>query len=92
MKVTKIRMKPGKADSNNPMDIDQLFLADAPMDGFMTKGDIHGYVRKNLSPITVDAPPYPVLIATSNPDTKEKYLMTGSLAGAVDVLMTLPRE
>ena len=91
MTVTKIKMKPGCANSNDLLEIDSLYIGDCGNPGFFTKSIIHNFLKDNPGSIQVGIYPYPnVIPATSS--RGEKYVRSSANAYLRDNLLNLPRE
>ena len=59
MKATKIRMKSGCQESNNPREIDSIYLEEVGI--FYKKETVYDYLLKNPKSIYVNIYPYPIL-------------------------------
>ena len=93
MKATKIKMKAGCGTSNNLLEIDSIYLADAKEPNYYKKAAVHDYVKDNPGNIYVDISPFPKLIAVISPaPNNEKYVKSKPNATTTDNLLNLPRE
>ena len=54
MYVKKIKMKPGCYNSNNLVEIDELYISGCTNPGFFKKAVIHDFVKENPGSIKVD--------------------------------------
>ncbi len=91
MYVTKIKMKPGCAYSNNLVEIDELYITGCTNPGYFKKGVIHDYVKENPGSIQVDIRPNPNVVAAVSVNG-EKYVRSAPNAYGHDNLLSLPRE
>ena len=91
MKITKIKMRPGCANSNNLLEIDSLYIADCDKPGFFKKEIVHDHLKKYPGSIQVGIYPYPnVIPATSS--RGEKYVRSSANTHLHDNLLSPPRE
>ena len=91
MKITKIKMKRGCANSNNLLEIDSLYIGDCGNPGFFEKSALHDFLKDNPGSIQVGIYPYPYVIpATSS--RGEKYVRSSANDYLRDNLLSLPRE
>ena len=90
--ATKIKMKPGCYNSNELVEIDEIFISGAdPYQGYHKKEYLHDYLQINPHTIQVDIPPYPYAIpATSSKG--ERYVRSSPNGNPNDNLLKLPRE
>ena len=91
MKATKIRMKYGKYNSYDVMEIDSIYITECQNPGYFKKENLHDFLKKNPGAIKVDRYPYPnVIPATSY--YGEKYVKSSPNEYGHDNLLSLPRE
>jgi len=91
MRATKIKMKPGCGQSNNLVEIDEIYITDCAKDGFYKKADIHDYLNNNPGKIQVNIYPYPNCIPATSTNG-EKYVKSSPNNTERDNLLNLPRE
>lgn len=90
IRATKIRMHSGMERSNSVLEIKEIYLTGVDKEGFYYKERVHDFIVKNPnSPIKVDIPPYPKLIAVTRGD--QKYVRSESNVSEHDNLLKLPR-
>lgn len=91
MKAIKIKMKQGSFNSNNLLEIDQIYLTGCNNEGYFKKHILYDYLKENPGTIQVNVYPYPNLepvLSTNN----EKYVRSESNYTTRDNLLSLPRE
>lgn len=91
MYVTKIKMKPGCYNSNNLVEIDELYISGCSNPGYFKKAVIHDFVKENPGSIKVDRWPNPNVVHAVSVNG-EKYVRSSSNAYGHDNLLSLPRE
>lgn len=91
MYVTKIKMKPGCANSNNLVEIDELYITGCTTPGYFKKAVIHNHVKKNPGSIQVNIWPHPNVVDAVS-QNGEKYVRSSPNAYGHDNLLSLPRE
>ena len=62
MKATRIKMKPGCANSTKTTEIDQVYIEGCTNPGYYKKADIYDHLKSHPNSIYVDISPYPDLI------------------------------
>ena len=62
MKATRIKMKPGCANSTKTTEIDQIYIEGCSNPGYYKKADIYDHLKSHPNSIYVDISPYPDLI------------------------------
>ena len=90
MKATKIKMKPSCGNSNNLVEIDQIYLEGCQENGFCYKSVIYDYLKKNPNSIEVNIYPYPKLQPAVS-QNGEKYVRSEPDYTGKDNLLKLPR-
>ena len=90
MKATKLKMKTGCSNSNDLLEIDEIYLEGCSNPGFFKKADIHDHVKKNPGSIKVNIYPYPNVIDAISKD-HEKYVRSSPDSTTKDNLLSLPR-
>jgi hypothetical protein len=93
MKATKIKMKPGCGQSNNTVEIDEIFIEGfkaGSKDGFYKKGVVHDHLKANPGSIQVNIYPYPDCIPAIS-GNGEKYVRSMPNDSVDDNLLKLPR-
>lgn len=90
MKATKIKMKQGCGQSNNLLEIDEIYLTGCSEDGFYKKAAVHDYLVKNPGNIQVNIYPYPNCIPATSTNG-EKYVKSAPDNTTKDNLLNLPR-
>lgn len=88
MKATKIRMKSGYQESDNPHEIDSIYLEEAGI--FYKKETVYDYLLKNPKSIYVNIYPYPYLQPAVSVQG-EKYVRSTPDSTQKDNLLNLPR-
>ncbi len=88
MRATRLKMKAGCGNSNNLLEIDQIYIDG---NGFRTKAKIHDYLKENPNSIQVDIYPYPDLQPMLS-QNGEKYVRSEPDYTGRDNLLKLPRE
>lgn len=85
-------MKSGFEQSNNQVEIDQIYLiGTVNIEGWYKKADIYNFIKNDNGIVKVNITPYPVLIPAIS--TKgEKYVKSVADETYKDNLMSLPRE
>ena len=91
MKATKIRMKSGCGQSNNILEIDEIFITGCSKEGFYKKADVHDYLTNNPGTIQVNISPYPNCIPATSTNG-EKYVKSTPDYTKKDNLLNLPRS
>ena len=91
MYVKKIKMKPGCYNSNNLVEIDELYISGCTNPGFFKKAVIHDFVKENPGSIKVDRWPNPDVVDAVS-QNGEKYVRSSPNAYGHDNLLNLPRE
>lgn len=91
MRATKIHMRLGCMDSQNLLEIDQIYIVDHTNGAWYPKEVLHNHLTKNPGTIQVNIAPYPDLIPWKSP-YGEKYVKSTPNAYASDNLLMLPRE
>lgn len=88
--ATKIRMNRGAYNSDNLLEIDEIFITNSK-DGWYKKAVIHDHVKRYPNSITVKTSfgPYVVPAISAN---GEKYVKSSSNSTTCDNLLSLPRE
>lgn len=88
--ATKIKMNRGCYNSDNLLEIDQIFIQNSK-DGWYKKATIHDHVKKYPRSITVrtSSGPYVIPAISSN---GEKYVKSSPNNTTRDNLLSLPRE
>lgn len=88
--ATKIRMNRGSYNSDNLLEIDEIFITNSK-DGWHKKAVIHDHVKKFPNSITVKTSfgPYVVPAISVN---GEKYVKSSPNSTTRDNLLSLPRE
>lgn len=88
--ATKIRMKRGCYNSDNLLEIDEIFI-DGSDDGWYKKATVHNHVTKYPKSITVKTSYGPYVIPAISPNG-EKYVKSTPNSTTRDNLLSLPRE
>jgi hypothetical protein len=91
MKATKIKMKPGCRNSNDLLEIDQIYITGCTNEGYYKKAVLHDHLKANPNSIQVDIFPYPNLIPAIS-SNNEKYVRSSPDGTTTDNLLKLPRE
>ena len=90
MYATKIRMLPGAYYSQQPEEIDEIYITGCNNPGYFKKAVLHNFLKENPGAIEVNLYPYPEVIpATSS--RGEKYVRSTPNQWEHDNLMNLPR-
>ena len=90
MKVTKIRMKSGCQQSNNVLEISQIYIEGCLNPGWFYKADIYDYLMNHPNSIYVGISPYPFLVPAKS-IYGEKYVRSEADNTTRDNLLKLPR-
>lgn len=88
--ATKIRMKRGCYNSDNLLEIDEIFI-DGSDDGWYKKATVHNHVTKHPKSITVKSSYGPYVIPAIS-QNGEKYVKSTPNSTTRDNLLSLPRE
>jgi hypothetical protein len=91
MFATKICMNSGCEESDDLLDIHSIYIVGYIEDKFMTKEEVHHYLREHPHSIKVDVFPYSFLIPVVGPNG-EKYVQSTADESGRDILLQLPRE
>lgn len=90
MKARIIKMKPGYSNSNNLLEIDEIYLSGSSNDGFYKKAIVHDHLKNYPSSIQVDIYPFPNCIPATSVNG-EKYVRSTPNNTVHDNLLSLPR-
>lgn len=88
--ATKIRMKRGCYNSDNLLEIDEIFINGSD-DGWYKKATVHNHVTKYPKSITVKTSSGPYVIPAIS-QNGEKYVKSTPNDTTSDNLLSLPRE
>lgn len=91
MKATKIKMKYGKYNSYDVMEIDSIYITECQNPGYFKKENLYDYLKKNPGTIQVNRYPYPNVIPAIS-YYGEKYVKSSPNEYGHDNLLSLPRE
>lgn len=91
MKATKLKMKPGCANSTKTTEIDQIYIDDCTNPGYYKKSVIYDHLKAYPNSIYVAISPYPNLIPALS-STNEKYVRSEPNDTPWDNLLKLPRN
>lgn len=91
MRAKRIKMKQYCSHSQNPIEIDSIYLDGCENSGYFRKEVIHDYLIKYPESIVVDIYPFPKVVpATSS--SGEKYVRSQANQTQQDNLLSLPRD
>lgn len=90
MYATKIKMKPWCLNSQNPLEIESIFIEGANPEVFYPKDVIHDFLKQNPNTIRVKLNSQPFLIPALS-IYGEKYVKSTPNDSLLDNLMNLPR-
>lgn len=90
MKATKIKMKTGCSNSNDLLEIDEIYLEGCTNPGFFKKAIVHDHVKAHPGSIQVNISPYPNVIDAISVN-HEKYVKSSPDSTTKDNLLSLPR-
>lgn len=91
MKATRIKMKPGCANSTQTTEIDQIYIEDCTNPGYYKKADVYDHLKSHPNSIYVNISPYPDLIPALS-SNYEKYVRSEPNDTPSDNLLKLPRS
>jgi len=91
MKATKIKMKPGCANSAKTTEIAQIYIEGCNNPGYFAKENLHDYLKEHPGSIQVNLYPYPNLIPAIS-SANEKYVRSEPNDTPNDNLLKLPRS
>ena len=86
--ATRITMKNGFIDSDNPEEIDEIYLSGVSNPGWYKKSLVHDFVKENIAKVNID--PYPKLVPEIS-SNNEKFVRSEPDEYRKDNLMKLPR-
>ena len=90
MLATSIRMMPGCSNSQNLLEIDEIFIYGCTNPGYYKKARIHDHLMQYPGSIQVNIQPFPQLIPQTS-KYGEKYVRSTPNETSVDNLLNLPR-
>jgi hypothetical protein len=90
MFATMVHMNSGCEGSNDLLDIHSMFIVGWVEDKYLTKEEIHDYLRNHPNSMKADVFPYSFLVPMSGPNG-EKYVQSTNNGAGCDTLMELPR-
>jgi hypothetical protein len=98
MRATRIKMRPGSYNSNDLVEISQVYVVGwreggypNQTDGYYQKDDLHDYLKRCPNSIQVDLYPYPQCIPEVS-SRGEKYIRSTPNSSTKDNLLSLPRD
>lgn len=91
MKATKIKMKSGCYNSQNLLEIDEVYIEGCSTPKYYKKAAIYDYLKKNPGSIQVNIYPYPNLLPAISKNN-EKYVRSTPNDYTHDNLLDLPRS
>lgn len=91
MRATKIKMKQNCLNSNNLLEIDQIYLEGCTENGYYYKEAVHNFLKEHPNSIEVNLFPYPDLQPAIS-QNGEKYVRSEANNSLRDNLLMLPRE
>ncbi len=90
MKATKLKMKTGCSNSNDLLEIDEIYLEGCSNPGFFKKAIVHDHVKAHPGSIQVNISPFPDVIDAISAN-HEKYVKSSPDSTTKDNLLSLPR-
>ncbi|NCD08748.1 MAG: DUF3892 domain-containing protein [Negativicutes bacterium] len=90
MKATKIKMMSGCSNSNNLLEIDEIYIEECTNPGFFKKAAIHDHVKAHPGSIKVNIYPFPDVVDAISVN-HEKYVKSSPNSTTKDNLLSLPR-
>lgn len=90
MKAVKIKMKPYSFQSDDLLEIDEIYITGCDNPGFFKKAVLHDFLKDHPGTIQVDIYPYPNLIPEVSVN-REKYVRSTPDGTTRDNLLSLPR-
>ncbi len=90
MRAIKIKMKPYSFQSDDLLEIDEIYITGCDNPGFFKKEVLHDFLKDNPGTIQVDIYPYPNLIPEVSTH-REKYVRSTPDWTTRDNLLSLPR-
>lgn len=90
MRATKIKMMSGCSNSNDLLEIDEIYLEGCTNPGFFKKAVVHDHVKAYPGSIQVNISPYPNVIDAISIN-HEKYVKSSPDSTTKDNLLSLPR-
>lgn len=90
MYASKIKMQRGCYNSQNLLEIDEIYLEGCNTPGFYKKEDIHDHLNNYPGTIQVNIWPYPNVVPATSA-YGEKYVRSAPNSSQHDNLLSLPR-
>lgn len=91
MKATKIRMNNGKDNSNECIDIKDIYIIDCNIPGWYPKAGVYNAIKNNGETVVVNRNPFPKLVPCLS-ENGEKFVKSEPDEFKRDNLLSLPRE
>lgn len=91
MYATKIKMQRGCMNSQNLLEIDEIYIEGCTNPGYFKKANLHDYLKKYPGTIKVKISPYPEVIPATSVHG-EKFVRSTPNNSNRDNLLELPRE